>query len=344
MKHLDDIVPLTAEEMQTLRAKTSSSIKWTAIIFPALAVLGYLILKDLDRDMRFITYFVVAFYFIIIIISIYGIYASLQDARVGTKTIYQDVIIEKKHTITHSSSGTGNSRTTTTNHYYSFLLKERKPLSVSEARYNAFKQEDTIQVETLTYSKSLWQIYLVTATQELLLPTNLPTHTQAVETAYQPFEASEIQFLQNTKQRKILWRVLYMIPQASFIFILISFVNGLWLRYGQQYGWAGEATVALVLSTLWCFRSITRLQALYGQDLHEGKFISLLTLIDKEIVNSGGNVYIAHFDQQMRLPISEKIYQALDVHQPYWVGKTVKSKHFLSLQTMDKKTIWNLFA
>lgn len=337
------IIPLSPEEKQKLRNENVTGTIIAGIAFPVIGGFAFLILSTLDRDMFFIAY-IVGFVFLLVFGMVaYQFYRSWQDLKVGTKNVSESKILDKKHEITHSSSGTGNNRTTTTNHYYSFVLENEETLRVSEQQYQQFRQGQLIQIEKLTYSKTLWDLRLLKDSAEVLPTTETKTETKPLPASFiTPLQDYEITYLRQKLNAKITWSLVYVLPYAFLFYLMVMVVNILLgFFHHNPDAWLYTAVIAIALTGALTWRNIKKTQDNFEADLQGGKEMTCLRLKDKEIIKSGGTICILYLGST-RLPVQSDLYQQIEGNQRYWVGKTVGSKQTISLHTEDQLQSWDL--
>jgi|GEM_PF-2843010 len=246
MKNEIEVVALTQIEKKQLYQTNLNSILTGSAAWLLIAPAMYFILPNLDRDMSFITYVVVGVSLLALGSMIHGIDTAMQDLRVGTKKVFQDVIIEKKHRVTQSTTKSGNA----THHDCSFSLGRQGSLSVSEAQYSQFTQSQIIQVEQLSVSGTLWNLLLVSASGEITEPINA-TIINKVETKFVPFDNKETVYLQKTLKQKTAWRIVYAI---SFVALFYGFIWAMNSFFSVGfYNYSLPALYVLYLAQYQCF-------------------------------------------------------------------------------------------
>jgi hypothetical protein len=213
---------------------------------------------------------------------------------------------------------------------------------VDEKQYRQFRQGQLIQVEKLTYSKTLWNISLIADSTEVL-PTNAETPTEPLPAPFfAPLQDHEIAYLRQVLNTKITWSLVYVLPY-SFLFYLVVMVINILLGFFQYNpdAWLYTAVIAVILAGMLSWRNIHKAQENFATDVQAGKEMTCLLLSDKEIIKSGGAVYILYFGL-MRVSVQHDLYQQIEARHHYWVGKTVGSKQTISLHTQDQQQTWDL--
>lgn len=340
-------VPLTPEEKQKLQNLTFKGSFVALAILVFVGFVAYFIISTLDRDMFFIAYFIWAVLGFILFAIGYQAYNTWQDLRIGTKKVFQTHIADKQHTITQSTSGTGNNRTTTTHHYYYFELENYPRLTVSEAQYELFKQGQHIQVEKLSYSDTLWDILLITDSGEILPAQTLKKihqpHNTPIQTEWLPLEANEIAFLNRKQKINIFWAIFSIIWISFLIWIPIFLVSLLFYRWFSVSNYQA-LLIASCISLAYVMRRINHIRANYQKDLADGIEVSRLLLVDKEIINSGGITCRFVFENNLCIGVPAEVYEKAENQQYYWVGKSKSLFMPLYLQDEDKQNKWQLYA
>jgi hypothetical protein len=326
---LPQTVALSEEEKNRLRQDNLKGVLIATLILGVIATIASLVVMAIEREFFFIVYIIGIIFLLIVWAIIYQYYLSMRDLKTGTKQIYQDRITDKRHEIVHSSSGSGNNRTSTTHHYYYFTLEQQGTIKVTEKYYQTFRQGQTIQVEHLTYSKTLWNILLI---NDDASSDALPTPTFQIETA--SLEPTEIANLQKKKNSRIRWSLFKILPYSIplyFIVIMMSSYGRVWAV--DENNWFYSSFIAVGLASLLAWLGINRLQKHHETDLSVGKELTCLKLIDKEKI---GSICVLIFEPLTRLPVDKEVYAKVEVNQYYWVGKTIGSKQYVSITSEDK--------
>jgi hypothetical protein len=222
------------------------------------------------------------------------------------------------------------------------VLENEETLRVSEQQYQQFRQGQLIQIEKLTYSKTLWDLRLLKDSTEAL-PTTAETPKEPLPAPFiTPLQDYEITYLRQKMNAKIMWSLFYVLPYAFLFYLMVMVVNIL-LGFFQNNpdAWLYTAVIAIALTGALTWRNIKKTQENFEADLQGGKEMTCLRLKDKEIIKSGGTICILYLGST-RLPVQTDLYQQIEGNQRYWVGKTVGSKQTISLHTKDQQHTWDL--
>ncbi len=328
-------IPLTPKDRKKL---VSESIKGNIIVLLVLSFFGiiaHFITSALDKDAFFVAYIIWSFLGFIGLVLVYQTYNTWRDLQVGTKKLFETLILDKEHSITHSTSGTGNSRTTTTHHHYYFVLEHQPQLTVSEKQYDAFRQGQRIQVEKLSYSGTLWDIIALDHAQE-----TLPA-SEHIQTEIVPLEENEKVYLQKMTKMTVVgqgWLFLLMTMLFSVPISMVSF----FLPHKLSISIYQVFMIASVFAVMYVVRHVSQRQARNMAEIQEGITLKRLCLKDKEIIKSGGNTYRLIFHNLETVSVPLEVYEELQIGTYYWVGKPRTLGFALYLQDENRQRKWYL--